>query len=111
MSLRPINRLPSGLLALLDLQTAGKVPLELGETVVPIVDVTPMYRVETFEWFQVVNATSTFAPASVGTYSHYESSTPAGLPTDGVRITVPQGELWYVQNWSHWVSRDAASTD
>jgi hypothetical protein len=88
----PIQTLPLGLLGLLQLKSGGSNPSQLADTVSPTYDLGKFYE----------NNQSLLCATLFG-------GTPAlttnarGAPVfqvGGVNITVPQKELWYVQEWT-----------
>lgn len=71
-----INRVPLGLLALLDMKSRGNNPRMLSAEVSSTVDLTPLYLQQNRRW-RALNTT----PAAVGFF---------------IVHTVPEGELWYI---------------
>lgn len=75
-----INRVPQGLLALLDSKTGGRTPGQIDPAVQASIDVTQMYAAD-------VRMESAFTAASL---------TSADIGTLSCLVTVPANELWMV---------------
>lgn len=85
MSAQPtLNRIPPGLLDLLDLKTLGRNPDALGSVVAPTLDLLPQYLLTRR---QLITPASRSGIAADGFYI------PGGPATDYV---VPETEVWYV---------------
>lgn len=75
-----INRVPRGLLSLLDSQTQGKNPDSFGEVIAPTFDMVNLFAM------------------SKGFESIQSTSVPLLVPTSGVAfVTVPVSEVWLVR--------------
>lgn len=73
-----VNRVPRGLLGLLDAKTQGQTPSDTTGVLSPVIDLTPNYLAD--------------IPFDVGQASDISNTVGLNL---GV-VTVPAGELWYV---------------
>ena len=78
-----INRVPQGLLGLLDTKTLGKNPDDLSNTIVPTVDLKDLFLVNSGLQQDIVTAAAV---------------TSASLLTPVALVSVPAGELWFVLN-------------
>lgn len=81
-----IQRVPIGLLDHLGIKSTGDNPSILTDSVIPVVDLTPMYLINRWEY---INTTTAVAGA-VGVVT-------AAAPAD---LQVPNGQLWVVQDFS-----------
>jgi hypothetical protein len=88
-----LSGFPIGLLDLVGSQSFGEAPKELSPTIVPIVDVTPLYLANRFETIVQNPATDVLANGQNSAKTFV--------------ITVPQGELWLVQNVSAFLGTAA----
>lgn len=79
----PINRLPLGLLSFFDIKQLGKSPRALLDRVAPVADLREFYLPDSL---QVVTGTS--GPHVSGTTGYLNI------------LSVPQGETWWLSNWS-----------
>lgn len=86
-----IQRVPQGLLKLLDLVGGGPAPADLSETVLGVIDLTPRYL---SRFLQVVSSPSTGGLNALGSQ---------------VVLTVPAGECWDVIGANFTVSAAAAA--
>lgn len=110
MSLRPINRLPRGFLSLLDLQTAGRVPNEVSELVMPTVDMQPFWAAQKTEDFVLNRAAVVGAPGGVaGVNFAWTSTGPNDLIQGAGLLQVPQGELWLVEHYAAFMQMTNAA--
>jgi len=87
-----INRVPRGLLGLLDAKTGGRTPPETTGVLSPVIDLTPNYLADIP--FEIAQASSPAAALTPGT--NY-----------GI-VTVPAGELWYVYQVSAQIIANGA---
>lgn len=85
-----INRVPKGLLGVLDAKTLGRTPEDLAPVVTGVMDLTAYYENDIP---QTIVSASDAAVAAVG---------------DFAPITVPEGELWLVYAVSSIVAAQAA---
>jgi len=83
----PINRIPQGLLSLLDVKALGRNPSLLSDQVIGTLDLFPQYELQSRE--VVIGQTNPLATGVVGFY--VDTSSPE-------RTRVPEGEVWYVSN-------------
>lgn len=90
-----INRVPKALLSLLDGQTMGDNPKDLGSTVQPILDLQPHY-LSGKGWELVTGQTGTLAVGSTGQVSP---------------VLVPSGEYWFVGAIGCFVSLPTAALE
>lgn len=84
-----INRIPPGLLSMLDIKAQGENPKFLSDTVTPGMEFLPFYELQKYE----AQVSSIIATAAVG-FS-------AG-------IQVPEGQYWHVKHHSVFVTNVAA---
>ena len=80
----PINRVPPGLVSLLDVKNYGMNPVQLGDQLNPVLDLGNAYAAANA---RLLNGTSN-AIAAVGTYS---------TPAAGSTFVVPAGQLWIIE--------------
>lgn len=86
----PLNRLPLGLLSLLELKSpAGRYPTQLGDVIAPILDVMEFFRGQASRGGIALQA----AGAITG-------PTRSSAFTSGSVTTVPQGEIWLLTEYS-----------
>lgn len=81
-----IQRVPIGLLDHLGIKSTGDNPSILTDSVIPTVDLTPMYLINRWEYINVTTAVA----GAIGVVT-------AATPTD---LQVPNGQLWIVQDFS-----------
>jgi len=89
MNSRPITNIPLGLLQLLGLKTNGANPDALGDTVLPTLDLSPFYLIRLAQGSNAGTHSVTLTSGGVNA---------AGFPPN--RISVPDGELWYVHEYA-----------
>jgi len=82
----PINRLPSGLLGMVDVKAMGKNPSRLGDVVIPELDITPFYQASDRQKF-------ISTPVAIGAAGFF--------PTN---LVVPQNKAWVIE--AVWVIID-----
>jgi len=99
-----INVRPPGLLSLLGLQNGGQMPDQLGATTQPTFELSDWYLRAGI----IVRSTVTTNVINAGLSNIYD----ALKFSDGAleTVQVPNGEWWYIHNWSHALDVGLGST-
>lgn len=92
---RELNRVPLGLLSILDMKARGDTPRELNPSLVPTIDILKLYLLQNRE--SIVGATDTITDP--GLYLDVSTTGPGGTPA----TQVPNDELWYVHHYTQFV--------
>jgi len=91
---------PPGLLSLLQLKQRGQNPDALGDTVVPVIDLTHWYGLDSVE-----------AVDGMGTFPSNVAYVGAVGVTSGAMQLTPEGEVWWVHEFSAaWLYDEATTT-
>lgn len=106
----PLNRLPRGLLNLVDLQSNGRVPDQLRDEVQATLEMTPFYEAQLEQTFQLIRTTQIPAGSLNNTNYIWESTAPLDITT-GANLIVPNNEMWVVKDYTAFINIGAAAAD
>jgi hypothetical protein len=95
----PIQTLPLGLLGLLDLKTMGRNPPALGQTVAPVLDITQLYL--NGKALEFAATSKAVGVGGYGLFLDFDTTVP---------ITVPEGETWFVHDYTMLAQLNAGGT-